>query len=218
MDTMQSIPKEDYLQRCVNGTAVRRFLETSRYHKHLYVITGTKIVSGAQGATKTSRALDGKVGAHVDGTIVSGGMVPVGGGPEVRRGRATKTAVAWEGSSDFVFAYKVSEVQVNKLGEVTREREYTKGAMYEDAVAKREPGPLGVVLVDGTNMQTQDGLSAEAVVEGKEVVTYGIPVPVGEDSDQLPPAHMSGLRKELVTASTSIPKNVSGCQLRCRYE
>lgn len=183
MDTTQFIPTEEYLKRSVDGTAVRRFLETSRYHKPVYVITGIKIVSGAQGATKTSKSVDGSVGAQVDGTVLSGGMVPVGGGPEVRRGKATKNAVSWEGSSDFVFAYKLSEVRVSKSGEVKREREYTKGALYEDATKKPEADPLDVALVDGPTAQPQDGFDAEAVEEGDGVVTYGVPVLVEEDSD-----------------------------------
>jgi hypothetical protein len=183
MDTTQFIPNEDYLKRCVDGIAVRRFLETARYRKPVYVITGVKIVSGAQGATSTLRAVDGMVGAQVDGTVLTGGMVPVGGGPEFRRGKATKSAVSWGGSTDFVFAYKVSEVRVSKSGEVKHEQEYTKGALYEDGAKKPEIEALAVEVVEESpSVKSQNEFDAETVEDGDNVVTYGVPVPA-DDSD-----------------------------------
>jgi hypothetical protein len=156
-------------------------LETSRYRKPVYVITGVKIVSGAKGATRTLRAADCAVGAQVDGTVLSGGMVPVSGGPEFRRGKATKSVVSWEGSTDFVFAYKVSEVRVSKAGEVKREREYTKGALYEEGGEKHDVEPLAVKAMEGLSVELHDDFNAEAVEEGDGVVTYGTPVPADED-------------------------------------
>jgi hypothetical protein len=181
IDTTHFIPNNEYLKRCVEGAAVRRFLETSRYRKPVFVITGVKIVSGARGATTTSRAVDGMVGAQVDGTALSGGMAPVGGGPEIRYGKATKSAVSWEGSTDFVFAYKVSELRVSKAGEVKREREYTKGALYEDGARTYEVEPLAVNAVNSPSVESHDGFNAEIVDEGDGVITYGTPVPADED-------------------------------------
>jgi hypothetical protein len=183
MDTTQFIPNDSYLKRCVEHAAVRPFLETTRYHKPVYVITGIKIVNGAQGVTKTLKSVESMVGAQVDGTILSGGMVPAGGGPKIRRGKATKNAVSWTGSSDFVFAYKVSEVRVSKLGEVKRERDYTKGALYGDEVKVPEPDSLVPTLVDSLSASLDGDFDAEAVKEGNAVVRYGVPVPVEEDSD-----------------------------------
>jgi len=183
MDTTQFIPTPAYLKRCIASPSVHPFLETSRFRKPVYIITGIKIVSGAQGATKTSRSVDGMVGAQVDGTVLSGGVVPVGGGPEIRRGRGTKSVVEWKGSSDFVFAYKVSEVRVSRAGEVKREREYTKGAIYEDGVEMREADTLVPALVECLSVNLEGGFDAEGVEEGGVVVTYGVPVLVEEESD-----------------------------------
>jgi hypothetical protein len=174
MDTTTFIPTEGYVKRCIDNAGVRLFLETCRYRKPVYIITGVKVVSGAQGATTSSRAVEGVVGAQVDGTVLSGGMAPVGGGPEVRGGKVTKNALSWEGSTDFVFAFKVSEVRVSKSGEVRRERDYTKGALYEDRPTKDVAGPLSIVEMPPP--ESQHGYKAEAVQEDDDVVTYGIPV------------------------------------------
>jgi len=176
MDTTLFIPTEDYVNRCIDNTGVRRFLETSHYRKPVYIITGVKIVSGAQGATTSSRAVEGVVGAQVDGTVLSGGMVPVGGGPEVRRGKETKNAVSWEGSTDFVFAFKVSEVRVGKSGEVKRERDYTKGALYGNEPEKEVADPLTKSIGDVSSLESQHSYKIEAVEEDDVVVTYGVPI------------------------------------------
>ncbi|CAN9250221.1 unnamed protein product [Alternaria alternata] len=97
IDTKQFIPNKKYLQRCVDNGA--GFLTP------VYIITGVKTVNGVQ----------------VDGTIWSGGAVRVGGGPEIRGGLGTKSAVSWTGTTDFVYAYKLSVVRTF-WGEVATER------------------------------------------------------------------------------------------------
>jgi len=173
MDTTQFVPAEDYIKRCVDNAAVRRFLETSRYRKPVYIITGIKTVSGAEAATTTSRTVDGVIGAQVDGTISSGGVVPVGGGPEIRRGHAQKSAVSWEGSTDFVFAFKVSEVTVRKSGDVKRERDYTKGALFEHGSELNELDAVIASVIDAPAIEPQEGFESVTTESGD---TYGIPV------------------------------------------
>ena len=134
-------------------------------------------MSGAQGATTSSRAIEGIVGVQADGTILSGGIVPVGGGPGVRRRKETKNAVSWKGSTDFVFAFKVSEVRVSKLGELKCERDYTKGALFEDRAEKDEAKLLAVSVVDASALEPQDGFNSKAIEEGDTVVTYGVVIP-----------------------------------------
>ena len=180
MDTTTFVPTEDYVKRCIDNAGVRLFLETCRYRKPVYIITGIKIVSGAQGTTTSSRSVGGVVGAQVDGTVLSGGLAPVGGGPEVRRGKETKNAVSWEGSTDFVFAYKVSEVRVSKSGEVKRERDYTKGALYEDRAEVDMADSLALSIAEVPALESQHSYKTEAVEENDVVVTYGISIP-GEE-------------------------------------
>jgi len=176
MDTTHFIPTEDYVKRCVENPIVRRFREGSRRPKPIYIITGIKIVHGAQGTTTTSRGVKGVVGAQVDGTLLSGGIVPVGGGPEISHGRTSKSAISWEGSTDFVFAFKVSEVRVSQAGTVKGEREYTKGALLEDADAKKQAVAVAISTIDGVRIESLDGYKSMAVDDGNAVVMYGVPV------------------------------------------
>ncbi|KAF6812643.1 hypothetical protein CSOJ01_05062 [Colletotrichum sojae] len=94
----------------VESANVRRFLQTSRYRKPVYIITGVKIVTGAKANSTKSRSVGGNLAVEVDGTLLSGGAVPIGGGPGIEGKVGKKAGTSWEGSSDFVFAYRVSKV------------------------------------------------------------------------------------------------------------
>ncbi|KAF2683622.1 hypothetical protein K458DRAFT_418596 [Lentithecium fluviatile CBS 122367] len=171
---------EEYIERCIKAPAVLRYLERKRFRKHVYVITGIKIVSGAKCSTTDSRATEVLAGAQVDGTILSGGMVPMGGGPEIHGGRAKKLKISWEGSTEFVLAFKVSKVRVDQSGKVKREEEYLKGAFLEVKPEKGEPVKLAVDVVKQTSVE--EGFSATTVVEGDELIAFG--VPEADEGDQ----------------------------------
>jgi hypothetical protein len=163
---------QSYIERCVNAPLVLRYLERCRFHKHVYVITGVKVVRGAKCRTSAAHTVNGSVGAQVDGTILTGGMVPLGGGPEIHGGRSRKFSMSWEGSNEFVLAYKVSKVTVNKAGTVKKEGEVIKGAFMEDAPTKSSPNKLSVRPVD--QLIDEDGFTAVAVDEGGGTVRFGV--------------------------------------------
>jgi hypothetical protein len=164
---------EAYIRRCVEAPLVLRYLKRCRFLKHVYIITGIKTVSGAKCYTSAAHTVDGLLGAQVDGTIVTGGVAPLGGGPEIRGGRRKKLNISWEGSTEFVLAYKVSKVTVNEVGDVKKEKEALKGAFLEDAPKKNEAFVLDIKHVD--QPVNEHGFAAVAVVEGDEKVHFGIP-------------------------------------------
>jgi len=123
--------------------------------------------------------MDGVLGVQVDGTAISGGTVPVGGGPEICAGRKSKFNVSWDGSTDFVLAYKVSKVKVDKQGKVKEEKEYLKGAYLELKTADTEPLKLVVTSVERPDPDVKCSTFTVAETEGEDTVTFG----VVEDSD-----------------------------------
>ncbi|KAH8699352.1 hypothetical protein GQ44DRAFT_632845 [Phaeosphaeriaceae sp. PMI808] len=167
-----------YIDRCAKAPAVRRYLERKRFRKHVYVITGIKTVNGAKFVTKSSSSTEAMVGVQVDGTILSGGVVPVGGGPEIRGGRGKKFNISWQGSSEFVLAFKVSKVRVDKAGNVVSEDEYLKGAFLEHTPQKEISADTSVEVVQQPGVE--EGFSATTVREGDDLVAFGVP----EDDDE----------------------------------
>ncbi|SPO01853.1 uncharacterized protein DNG_04526 [Cephalotrichum gorgonifer] len=175
VETTQFIPTPSYLQQSIDGEHVRRFLQMSRYRKPIYIITGLKIVTGAQANTVKSRTVGGALAVEVDATVWSGGAVPIGGGPGVERRVSNKGTTKWGGSDDFVFAYRVSEVFVGKtMGRVVSEEEYRKGAMLGDE-AQEVMGPeLHVLRVEDPNSEVE-GFDTEELLEDGDVVLCAIP-------------------------------------------
>ncbi|KAH9228666.1 hypothetical protein K456DRAFT_1765070 [Colletotrichum gloeosporioides 23] len=108
LQTVQFVPTLDYLEKCIGMEPVKRYLMKSRYRKPVYVITGLKIASMPRRG------------------------VPVGVGPEFGIKTETKQKVEWEGTNDFVFAYRLRKVAVKKTDKVKENSDYVKGAMMED--------------------------------------------------------------------------------------
>ncbi|KAF9875113.1 hypothetical protein CkaCkLH20_07379 [Colletotrichum karsti] len=181
LETTQFTPSAQYVQKSIESDNVRRFLQNARYRKPVYIITGVKIVRGAEANTSRSRGLGGTFAVEVDGTLLSGGAVPIGGGPGTEGRVGNKTATSWEGSSDFVFAFRVSKVFVGeKTGQVTSEEEYRKGAMLGDETEETRRPMLSVLKIEDPTAE-QEGFGSQQLMDDEEVVFCAIPEE--EDSD-----------------------------------
>lgn len=174
LETTQFIPTAPYVQKCVESANVRRFLELSKYRKPVYIITGLKVVTGAQANTSKSHTMGAGVGVEVDATVWT--AVPIGGGPGVEAEVGNKKSTKWEGSSDFVFAFRVSKVWVAEAtGQVLSEEEYRKGAVLDDEKEEEEKGPeLSVLKVEETDGRAE-GFDAEELMDDGDVVLCAIP-------------------------------------------
>ncbi|VUC35621.1 unnamed protein product [Clonostachys rosea] len=161
LETTQFAPTPSYVQSCVEAKNVRRFLELSKYRKPVYIITGLKVVTGAQANTIKSRTV--------------GGSLPIGGGPEVEAKVDNKVSTKWEGSSDFVFAFRVSKVLVGEAtGEVLSEEEYRKGALLDGEDGEEKAPELSVLTVEEPNARAE-GFDVEELMDDEEVVFCAIP-------------------------------------------
>ncbi|KAM0350649.1 hypothetical protein ACHAPU_003136 [Fusarium lateritium] len=177
LETKQFVPNHAYLQTCVESEAVRRWLEMSRYRKPIYVITGLKVVTGAKANTVKSRTVGGNLALEVDGTVWSGGAVPLGGGPGVEGKVGGKQGVKWEGGN-FVFAFRVSKIRVAKTGRVASEMEFSHGAMMDSAMdgwtPEIEEPNLALISVEDPSAR-DEGFDGEELMEDDELVLCAIP-------------------------------------------
>jgi hypothetical protein len=153
---------------------VRRFLDKSRYRKPVYIITGLKTVTGAKAKSHKSRTVGGKFGVDLDATIWSGGIVPVGGGPEIEGKRENIEGTSWKGSSDFVFAFRARKISVRKkTGEVKSDEEYKTGAMLGDEVKE---GEVPVLVFSDVDPEAEDeGCEMEELMEDDAVIACAVP-------------------------------------------
>lgn len=181
LETTEFIPTTQFLQDCLSASpAAVDFITKSRFRKALYVVTAVKISRGscvAETSSGTSRGAE--VGVGVDGALLVG--TPVGLGPEVRANRASGERGSFSGPSDFVFAFRLRRVLVQRAGTVAGHSEYTFGAMYgaDEGKGLQEGLPF---VVHGTELEDASGLEfgggpGEVIVEdGEEMVCVRPPV------------------------------------------
>ncbi|KAJ2987377.1 hypothetical protein NUW58_g4378 [Xylaria curta] len=143
LETTQFCPDDSYLQACVAAEPVQRYLSKSRYRKPIYIITGLKTVSGAKVESLRTRVVDGGISPEVDATVWSG--VPVGGGIEAGGQVGNRGAVAWEAASDFVFAFRVQKIMVEKRTGAVSSEDYKKGALLDAAIEKRNETEFNIL-------------------------------------------------------------------------
>ena len=162
---------------------MRRYLDKSRYRKPVYIITGLKTVTGAKAKSLKSRAVGGNLGVEVDGTIWSGGTVPIGGGPGVEGITEKKEGTTWEGSSDFVFAFRVRKVSVEKdTGTAKEDEDYKTGAMLGNEIKKEDVLKLSICAEEDPEAE-DEGCEKEELMEGDTIIACA--VPKAEDSVEI---------------------------------
>lgn len=129
MHTEEFFPNEQYINALLKTSPVATRMLTKQ-HKDLFVIVGVKTVSGAA----VKRAHSGNIGGSLDISIdaaVAGSPVPTSIGPSVVSSLGSHESVSFEGSDDFVFAFRVQKLRVKRSEEDIRQEDYTKGAMFE---------------------------------------------------------------------------------------
>ncbi|ETS87208.1 hypothetical protein PFICI_01036 [Pestalotiopsis fici W106-1] len=187
VETTQFIPKEDYIQKCIEADAVRLYLDRSRYRKPVYIITGIKTVYGARAKSYKHKQHGGEVGIAVDGTIWSGGTAPLSVEPGVGGKRVTTTETTWEGSSDFVFAFRVHKIHVNrKTQAVDESHDYTKGALLDSKTDKiRDALPDIFILSQEDPKPSDENHDEGEFTEGDRVVLCAIPRVTATDEEEM---------------------------------
>ena len=136
-------------------------------------------MTGCKARSSRVRAFGGKVGVEVDGTIWSGGTVPVSGGPEVDLSREDRGGMSWEESSDFVLAFRVVKIKVRKKTGEASATDYKAGAMLGSRQEELSRSvPFHVEAAD--EMQAVEleavGLDIVRVTEDDEEVTCVFPL------------------------------------------
>jgi hypothetical protein len=175
--TTQFHPSAPWIQsHCVDASAaVQRWFARSRFKKPLYLITGLKIVTGDKSAsTKTTRGGGADVSATVDGTVWSGGTVPLGGGPKVEVHQKSTKGVRWGNGGDFVLAFRVKRFRVTKRE--VKEEDYTRGSVLENRAKKVEKEHVLVDEEEEFEIEATDpDWEGVRVSEGDEDVVIAVP-------------------------------------------
>lgn len=127
------------------------------------------------GKSETAKGASANLGVSVDGTVFSGGAVPISAGPGIEGTRSRKMDLQWENGGDFVLAFRVKRFKVGRKNvDVTKMDDYRKGAMLGADAEEKEKAWVGVVEDDEVGFEDLEWEGVE-VTEGDEVLVVGMP-------------------------------------------
>jgi hypothetical protein len=172
--TVEFWPNDSYITKCVSSTKIKNILQLTNY-KPLYLITGIKTVMGAKAKTEDSASRDVNASMEIDATGPSGGTVPVKVEPKLELKKEDKVGMSFEGSSDFVFAFRIKKIVVDKKTQAAHADDVTKGALLgqDEALASL---PYSVTAVVDAGPEDLEYVGYDDANEGEEVedATVGV--------------------------------------------
>jgi hypothetical protein len=123
------------------------------------------------------------LGLAIDGTVISGGSVPAAIEPGIGIKVEEKRGTSWNGSSDFVFAFRVRKIRVSrKTKSLIDHGDYSKGAKLGDKSTRIEENlPEAQLESQEESQAAEEGYGEEILMEGDTSVRFA--VFEDEDSD-----------------------------------
>lgn len=131
LETFVFNPTDSYINDSLNDPDVRSFM---RSRVPVYMVTGLKVARGASSTSSTSRT----VALEADAGLVPSGM-PVEVGVRAGYASSIEEGEKWDTSTDFIVAFKVRKIWLDRKDEV-KHQEHTKKAVMQDSTpSSREP-------------------------------------------------------------------------------
>ncbi|KAF4628276.1 hypothetical protein G7Y89_g9875 [Cudoniella acicularis] len=179
LETTEFYPTETYITKWLESDPVTSFMRRTRYRKPVYIITSIKVVTRAKVKSKNINSHGGQLGFEVDGTLLGG--APVNIEPNVEGKREDKEDMSWKESSDFVFAFRVRRIRVEKKTKETRHEDYRTGVALDTDAAQKEGQdvpfePFALKMVNEVDMkEIGDKFDDVEVTDGDGIVVCAVP-------------------------------------------
>jgi len=157
-------PPLEYTRNAMKHGDVPEGLKKWGFKRRVYMITGVRTAHGARMEKKESHSSTVQAQLAADGSAHS---VPVEGGVRVGHSSGVTNNVTFEKTTDFVFAYRLNEV--NYRGKITQ-KSYTKG---ETSAAGDLPAPKAAQELDDFDVIGVD----EEEVSAEDCGLEGITIP-----------------------------------------
>lgn len=110
----------EYVAKSMASEAVQDYLKQNPKTTTAFMITGVKVVRGSEVSNRRVRGFGG------DGTVGVG----IPGGPTASIQRRVVNHQSFTGSSDFVFAYRLRKITLQRKHGQVRSADHVKGALY----------------------------------------------------------------------------------------
>jgi hypothetical protein len=179
LETVYFNPDPAYVEETVKKPAVLACLKRCAFKLPLYMVTGLKIVRGPGAAVTQSKTQQygGHAGIGMSAPFGTPYVLDTG---DFSRRQASREETSFGGSSDFVFAYRLSRISFTKFdiqSHVAKQEKYTAGALL-GATFKRNTDDCASNFMEGLIVEAEDAVRRD--LRGIESVTA-----IDEDNEQL---------------------------------
>lgn len=127
LETTYFLPEDEYFDRILGDLDVQAYFEVTGRRKPIYLITGLKIARGASASTETSTEMSTQAELKFDGTTSA---IPINVGPEIGHDSKTARGISYSGSTDYIFAYRLTRIKPRRRGEGSKIKTFVKGAAF----------------------------------------------------------------------------------------
>jgi hypothetical protein len=127
LETKYFLPDDEYFSQVLEDAGAKAYLHVHRGKQPIYLITGIKIARGASVVTESSRDQSVKGDLKVDLTTVG---APVDLGPDASLRSEEKKGISYGGSTDYIFAYRLTRIKKKEGQTEPKIESYVKGAVY----------------------------------------------------------------------------------------
>lgn len=162
LETTSFYPDPSYIEEAIQKPRMNMYLESSEFAP-VYMVTGVKVVRGANSIVKTKMAKGREAHAHC-GIFATVFGSPVNIGPSIDESKSRTHEVSFSGStngdmSDFVIGYRLRIITFEKKDDqlVTISENYLDGATMADGTEEHgESPPMPVVVHVDDNIVTEE--------------------------------------------------------------
>jgi len=152
LETKYFLPDEieGYMDESVFDDYVQAYFEVAK--KPVYMITGLKIARGSVVETKEKKEYggDGKLGIDLKPVAV-----PLTFGPKGEFKNQKERTVGWGGSTDYIFAYRLTRIRSRKYGTYKTDK-FNKGAVFDKDGGREEDEGFDIDDDDGEQLGIPD--------------------------------------------------------------
>ncbi|KAG7291110.1 hypothetical protein NEMBOFW57_001120 [Staphylotrichum longicolle] len=150
-------PTPEYIAATMDLPKVKQFMEGCGYKAPVYMITGFKIGKGASLVQASSK----QKGVRMEGGLNPPGS-PVQAGVKGGLTQAQAKGTSWQGSTDFIIAFRVKKIWYRHSGKVGT-KSHNKDAVMQDAGSAEEG--------QGRVRSTDDDITPSEVSENLKLAT-----------------------------------------------
>ncbi|KAM0414541.1 hypothetical protein ACHAPT_013621 [Fusarium lateritium] len=127
LETKYFLPDDDYLAQALQDPGVQAYFEVHNWRKPVYLITGIKIAKGASVTTESSMERSVQAELKVDATTLGASAEA---GPEGSWTSKDRRGISYAGSTDYIFAYRLTRMKPKRRGQAVSNESFVKGAVF----------------------------------------------------------------------------------------